>query len=158
MSALTNGSAPSPAAPQLPFTLPPAGEVTFASAAIVKRRRLSYGKNGILELAGTRLLFVTGNPSTSWELALTDIEHLKKPWYGLGSYLTFDVAGSYYALAFGRRGPDLASITGASDLAIRYGGTAGTVAGLSGDAVAMAELAAGAALGNAWFAHLGKHP
>jgi hypothetical protein len=138
----------------LPFELPSSDEVRFSSAAIVKRRKLSYGKKGILLLAGDRLIFITDDPTTTWEIAVPDIAHLKSPWYGMGSYLTFDVNGAYYAFAFGQRGA-IVSLESGSSLAARFGGIAGAGLGLAGDAVAVSKMVKGAALGGEWLSWLG---
>jgi hypothetical protein len=124
------------------FATPSAKDVRFASAAIVKRRKTSYGKNGILLLTDGNLTFVTADPALRWEVARSDIAHLKKPWYGMGSYLTFSVKGAYYALAFGRGGPGP--------------GFAGAGLGLAGDVLAISALAKGAGLGSRWFSLLNQ--
>jgi hypothetical protein len=130
--------------PVLPssFAAPSAKDVRFASAAIVKRRKTSYGKNGILLLTDDNLTFVTADPALRWQVARSDIAHLKKPWYGMGSYLTFTVKGAYYALAFGRGGPGP--------------GIAGAGPGVVGDIVAISALAKGAGLGARWFSFLSQ--
>lgn len=138
----------------LPFEVPTPAEVTFASPAIVKRRTMSYGKPGALLLSAGRLTFLTADPATSWQVPVADIARLRRPWYGMGSYLTFRVSGAYYAFAFGRRGLDLGRITSVSGLAIRYGGGVGTGVGLVGDAIALSALADGARLGGEWFTRL----
>jgi len=138
----------------LGFDVPAASDVRYASEAIVKRTKSSYGKNGLLLLTADRLVFLTGEAATSWSLPLSAIAHLKKPWYGMGSYLTFDVNGAYYAFAFGRKGGQLASISSGSGLAIRHGGAVGVGAGLAGDAVAISMLSKGAALGKQWYSLL----
>jgi hypothetical protein len=140
----------------LGFDVPAASEVRYASEAIVKRTKSSYGKNGLLLLTADRLVFLTGEAATSWSLPLSAIAHLKKPWYGMGSYLTFDVNGAYYACAFGRKSGQLASISSSSGLAIRYGGAAGVAAGVAGDAVAISVISKGAAIGKQWYSLL--HP
>jgi len=88
----------------LPFEIPSTTDVKFASPVTVKRRKMSYGKAGVMMLTDDRLTFVTGHPQTSWQIGRTDVADLKRPWYGMGSYLTFDVKGAYYALAFGNEG------------------------------------------------------
>jgi hypothetical protein len=160
------GAAPAPTAPsaaaigssaagargsRLSFDPPAASEVTFASPAIVKRRKMSYGKPGVLMLSADRLTFVTADAATSWQVPVAGISRLKKPWYGMGSYVTCTVAGAYYAFAFGRRGPSLAGITSASGLAVRFGGAAGVGAGIAGDAIAVSAIVSGAHLGGQWF-------
>jgi hypothetical protein len=140
----------------LPFELPSPDEVRFASGAIVKRRKRSYGKNGILLLADGRLVFVTNDAGSCWEIALSDIDRLRKPWYGMGSYLTFEVKGEYYALAFGRGGIDAATVASASSLAAQWGGTVGAGASFAGDAVVLSKLASSANLGKQWFSQLDK--
>jgi hypothetical protein len=82
---------PSTRVPGLSFELPAPEEVSRASEAVVKTRKLSYGKKGILVLARNRLLFGTGDPSTSWELPASHITNVTRPWYGMGSYVTFKV-------------------------------------------------------------------
>ncbi len=137
-----------------PFDVPTRAEVRFASPAIVKRRKMSYGKPGVLMLTAGRLTFVTVDPTTSWQVAVGDVTRLRRPWYGMGSYLTCEISGTYCAFAFGRRGPDLGALTSASGLAIRYGGAVGAGAGLAGDAIALSSIADGARLGGAWFDRL----
>jgi hypothetical protein len=142
----------------LPFDLPPSGQVRFASGAIVKRKKMSYGKPGVLMLSADRLTFVTATASTSWDIPLDRISRLKKPWYGMSSYLTCEADGAYCAFAFGRRGMNLAGITSASGLAIRFGGAAGVGLGVAGDAVAVSAIVDGARLGGEWFRLLGARP
>jgi hypothetical protein len=132
----------------------PADQVRFASPATVKRvKRLygkgAYGKQGILALTDRSLIFMTAS-AIEWEVARASIAHLKKPWYGMGSYITFDVDGSFYALAFGQRS-GTSSLVSTSDLAIRYGGAIGAQAGAIGDALAVAKLRGAAQLGAQWF-------
>jgi hypothetical protein len=130
-----------PPAPRFPFAVPEAGEVTFASEAIVKRTKKSYGKNGLLMMTRDSLVFLTSEAANSWSIPLPEITKVKKPWYGMGSYLTIDVNGAYYAFAFGQR-------PGRS--------VAGSLAGfgLAGDAIAASALHKGAKLGSEWFSRL----
>jgi len=117
-----------------------AAQPTFSSPAVVKRRSLSYGTRGILALTGNRLAFTAGDPAKSWEIAVSDIANLKKPWYGMGSYMTFRVNGQHYALAFGARGSTLATIP--DDAA--------------GDAIKVEAMAEGASIGRHWFSLLSR--
>ncbi|HUB76823.1 MAG TPA: hypothetical protein VL977_07190, partial [Solirubrobacteraceae bacterium] len=94
--------------------------VLFASPAVVKRRRTSYGKPGILAATPAKLVFVAHESGASWQLDRAAIVRLRKPWYGLGSYITFQAHGEYYALALGRRGPSPA--LGSADVARALGG------------------------------------
>jgi hypothetical protein len=121
------------------FSTPSANDVRFASAAIVKRRKASYGKNGLLLLTDSNLTFLTVDAALRWQVARSDVAHLKKPWYGMGSYLTFNVKGAYYALVFGRGGAGP--------------GMAGAGLGWAGGAVAIAK---GAGLGARWFSLLSQ--
>jgi oligopeptide/dipeptide ABC transporter ATP-binding protein len=148
-------ASPIPAA-GLPFAPPDPGDVVFASPAIVKRVKWSYGKSGFLMLTPDRLTFVTGNPETSWQVALSEITRLKRPWYGLGSYVTCEVAGAYYAFAFGKRRRALVpSVSSASDLAIRFGGGLVRAAGFAGNIWAIGYIRRAARVGGEWFTRLG---
>jgi hypothetical protein len=135
-----------------PATVASESKVIYASSATVKRKKMSYGKTGILALTTNTLVFYASDPSLSWEIPTASIGHLKKPWYGMGSYLTFDVNGAYYALAFGRRGPSVPASAGG--LAMRAGGVAGVGAGLFADAVAVSQLRAAAGVGGQWWTQL----
>jgi hypothetical protein len=75
----------------------------------------------------------------------------------MGSYITFEVNGEPYALAFGaRRG--IAELGSASDLAAEYGGGAGAAGGLIGDVIAVALSRRAARLGRQWFGLLSDRP
>jgi hypothetical protein len=150
---MTSQNAPT-RVPGLPFELPSPEEVTRASEAVVKTRKLSYGKKGILVLAGNRLLFGTGDPKTSWELAASAITDVKRPWYGMGSYLTFKANGKAYAIAF-RDANDINALVSGSYLSARFGGTAGAGLGMAGDAVVVAKMVQGATLAADWASVLG---
>jgi hypothetical protein len=127
----------------------PEEPVRFASPVTVKRTKKSYGVRGILALTDSDLIFLTAEPkkSSNWVLPRTAIAKVRKPWYGMGSYLTFEGAGAYYALAFGQRGPN--TLVNLSDLSITAGGI-GVPAGILGDAVAVSKLRQSAKLGNEW--------
>jgi hypothetical protein len=127
--------------------------VRLASWVTVKRtKRLygqgAYGTRGILALTDTKLVFLAGG-QTQWELERAKIANLKRPRWAIGSYLTFEVNGSFYGVAFGGKG--LPSLVSGSDLAIRFGGTVGAGAGLLGDAVALAGMHSTAKLTRRWF-------
>ena len=124
--------------------------VRFASPVTVKRTKKSYGVRGILALTDSNLIFLTAEPKKSgnWVLPRSSIAKVRKPWYGMGSYLTFEGNGAYYALAFGRE-KGTTAIVSASDLSIRAGG-AGLPLGIIGDAMAVSRMRQSAKLGNEW--------
>ena len=131
-----------------------ASEIGFASWSTVRRNARPYGKGaygvqGLLALSRAKLLFAAAG-GVEWELERTSITAVKRPWYGMGSYVTFTAGVDHYALAFGRRrgAIELASM---SDLAARYGAAAGAAGGLVGDAAAVALMREGARLGRRWF-------
>ncbi len=132
----------------------PAGEVTFASPATVRRNagligKGAYGTRGLLALRGTKLVF-SGPEGVAWEVELTAVSAVKRPRWALGSYVTFAANGDRYALAFGdRRGAVAAASAG--DLAQRAGGALGEAGGLVGDAVAIAKIRGAADLARHWF-------
>jgi hypothetical protein len=135
---------------------PPSGDgetakepVRFASPVTVKRTKKSYGVRGILALTDSSLIFLTAQPkkSSNWVLPRTSIAKVRKPWYGMGSYLTFEGAGAYYALAFGRNGTT--TLVSASDLSVMAGGV-GIPLGIIGDAMAVSRMRQSAKLGNEW--------
>jgi hypothetical protein len=125
----------------------------LASWVTVKRTKRmwgqgAYGTRGILALTDQQLVFVSGG-QTQWEIDRVKIANLKRPRWALGSYLTFGVDGAFYGVAFGGRG--LPSVVSGSDLAIRFGGTAGAGAGALGDAVAVAAMVSTAKRCRQWF-------
>jgi hypothetical protein len=127
--------------------------VRLSSWVTVKRTKRMYGQGaygtrGILALTDTKLVFLAGG-QTQWELDRTKIDNLKRPRWAIGSYLTFEVNGAFYGVAFGGKG--LPSLVSGSDLAIRFGGTAGAGAGALGDAVAVAGMHSTAKLTRRWF-------
>jgi hypothetical protein len=130
-----------PHAPRFPFEVPEAGEVTFASDAIVKRTKKSYGTNGLLLLTRDNLVFLTTEVANSWSIPLPEITKVRKPWYGMGSYLTIDVKGAYYAFAFGQRPAR---------------SVAGSLAGfgVAGNAIVASAMYKGAKLGSEWCSRL----
>jgi oligopeptide/dipeptide ABC transporter ATP-binding protein len=134
-------------------TATPRSEVTFASWATVRRNRGAvgkgaYGSRGILALSDATVTFIVSG-TIRWEIERAKINAVKRPWYGLGSYLTLEAGGDRYALAFGdRRGTvEIASL---SDLAVTAGGAAAP-GGLVGDALAVTRLRKAARLGRQWF-------
>jgi peptide/nickel transport system ATP-binding protein len=132
----------------------PGEEVTFASWATVRRNRRvfgkgAYGTRGVLALSDEKLVF-TASGSIQWEIERTAITAVTRPWYGIGSYITFEVNGDHYALAFGaRRG--MVALGSASDLAAEYGGTAGAGGGLIGIVIGVALIRRASRLGRQWF-------
>jgi oligopeptide/dipeptide ABC transporter ATP-binding protein len=132
----------------------PGEEVTFASWATVRRNRRvfgkgAYGTRGVLALSDEKLVF-TASGSIQWEIERTAITAVTRPWYGIGSYITFEVNGDHYALAFGaRRG--MVALGSASDLAAEYGGTAGAGEGLIGAVIGVALIRRASRLGRQWF-------
>lgn len=132
--------------------VPTEDQVRFASPVVVKRTKTSYGKAGILILTDSKLVFAASEPAYNWEIARTSITDLKKPWYGMGSYMTFKVNGDYYALAFGKRGPNVPASVG--NLALRYGGSIGLQTAAVADAMAVAQLRDAAKIGGAWWQRL----
>jgi hypothetical protein len=131
----------------------PAETVRLASWVTVKRTKRmygdgAYGTRGILALTDTKLVFLAGG-RTQWELDRADIANLKRPRWAIGSYLTFEVNGAFYGVAFGGKG--LPSLVSGSDLAIRFGGSVGAGAGVFGDALAVAGMHSTAKLTQRWF-------
>lgn len=126
-------------------------EVKFASFVKVSRKRFGeYGTPGVLALtAADKLIFMTSKPSKRWEIARSSVASVKRPWWGMGSLVTFSASGAYYALAFSRGGP--VALTSASDVTIRFGGAIGTQAGIVADALAVAQMRATAKVGRQWF-------
>jgi hypothetical protein len=133
--------------------------VRLASWITLKRTKRLYGQGasgtrGILALTDTKLVFLSGG-RTQWELDRVNITNLRRPRWAVGSYLTFEVNDAFYGLAFGGRG--LPSLVSGSDLAIRFGGTAGAGAGVLGDAVAVARMLSTAKLSQQWFDLLSRN-
>jgi hypothetical protein len=125
----------------------------LASWVTVKRTKRvwgqgAYGTRGILALTDKKLIFLSGG-QTQWELDRANIANVKRPRWALGSYLTFEVNGAFYGVAFGGRG--LPSVVSGSDLAIRFGGAVGAGAGAFGDAVAVAAMVSTAKRCRHWF-------
>jgi hypothetical protein len=125
----------------------------LASWVTVKRTKRmfgqgAYGMRGIIVLTDTKLVFLAGG-QTEWEIDRANIANVKRPRWALGSYLTFEVNGAFYGVAFGGRG--LPSTVSSSDLAIRYGGSVGAGAGILGDAVAVAAMVSTAKRCRQWF-------
>ena len=130
----------------------PAETVRLSSWVTVKRTERMYGQGaygtrGILALTDTKLVFLTGG-QTQWELDRATIDNLKRPRWAIGSYLTFEVNGAFYGVAFGGKG--LPSLVSGSDLAIRVA-AAGAGAGALGDAVAVAGMHSTTKLTQRWF-------
>jgi oligopeptide/dipeptide ABC transporter ATP-binding protein len=133
-----------------------AGEtaVTLASWATVRRNarvygKGAYGKQGVLALSDATLTFTVAG-SVEWEIDRSAITAVRRPWYGMGSYVTLDAGGDHYALAFGRR-RGVVALASASELAARTAGPAGVAAGVAGDAVAVVGIRRAARLGREWF-------
>ena len=126
------------------------GEVKFASFVKVSRKRFGeYGTPGVLALTADKLIFMTSKPSKRWEIARSSVTGVKRPWWGMGSLVTFNASAAYYALAFGKGGP--VALTSASDVAVRFGGAMGVQASIVGDALAVAQMRATAKVGREWF-------
>jgi oligopeptide/dipeptide ABC transporter ATP-binding protein len=129
-------------------------ELRFASRATVRRTRRLYGKGaygtrGVLALSDDKLYF-TASGSVQWEIERTAITAVRRPWYGLGSYITFEANGEPYAAAFGaRRG--IVELGSASDLAAEYGGGAGAAGGPIGAVIGVFLIRRAARLGWQWF-------
>src|SRR5580658_10334766 len=86
----------------------PAETVRIASWVTVKRTKRMYGQGaygtrGILALTDSKLVFLAGG-QTQWELDRGKIQSLKRPRWAIGSYLTFEVNGAFYGVAFGGKG------------------------------------------------------
>jgi hypothetical protein len=155
------GGEPVPPAPKAAspyrFELPAAAEVELASITNVTRKRIgSYGNQGVLLLSPGKLTFITRDNAACWQLALRDIDDLKRPRYGMGSLVTCTVGGAFYAFVFKGDAIDLPSLTAASGLALRFGGAAGGAIGIAGEVVAVSKMASRAKLGARWFALLGR--
>ena len=75
-------------------------------------------------LARDRLLFATGDPATSWEARASEVANVKRPWYGIGTYVRFTVNGKGYGIAF-RDAADIAPQLTGSYLAESFEGVAG---------------------------------
>jgi peptide/nickel transport system ATP-binding protein len=136
-------------------------EVRFASWATVSRGRRvcgrgAYRTRGVLALSDERLVF-TASGAIQWEIERTAIAAVRRRWYGMGSYIIFEVNGDRYALAFGARRGTVA-LASASELAADYGGAAGAAGGLIGDVIALARIRRAARLGRQWFDLLSDSP
>jgi hypothetical protein len=130
-----------------------ADAATLASWVTVKRTKRmwgqgAYGKRGILALTDEKLIFLSGG-QTQWEIDRVNIANVKRPRWALGSYVTFEVKGAFYGVAFAGRG--LPSVVSGSDLAIRFGGAVGAGAGILGDTVAVAAMVSTAKRCQQWF-------
>ncbi len=132
----------------LPFDLPGERELKLASPATVKRRKTSYGDAGILMLTTDRLVFVTDKLEKCWSLQRSEIARIKRPWYGMGTYVTFTGRGEYYALAFAEDAVDTSRISSIPDAL----GDSAATAGLQ--AVAVAKGFRAASTGGEWYAAL----
>ncbi len=127
--------------------------VRLASWVTVKRTKRFigegvYGKRGILALTDTTLVFLASG-RTAWEIERANIANVKRPWWAMGGYVTFEVSGAFYGVSFGGRG--LPSLVSGSDLAVRFGGVAGAGAGILGDAVAVVAMRRTANTSREWF-------
>ncbi|HEX4034795.1 MAG TPA: hypothetical protein VHX66_10155 [Solirubrobacteraceae bacterium] len=109
----------------------------------------AYGKRGIVALTDTRLFFFSQG-SSGWEFKRSDITNVKKPWYGMGTYVSFEVRGAYYGLSFDNR----SAVTAGAIGSVAFDAGAVGMAVLS-DAVAVARLRRAAHSGAEWFAALG---
>jgi hypothetical protein len=132
--------------------------VRLASWVTLKRTKSvmgsgAYGTRGIVVLTDTKLIFLAAG-RTAWEIERAKIANVKRPRWAVGSYVTFDVGGSFYGLAFGGRG--MPSLVSASDLAIRFGGTLGVATGVFGDAVAVAAMRKTSKVTKQWFEQLSQ--
>jgi hypothetical protein len=107
-----------------------------------------YGKRGILALTDTTLVFLASG-RTAWEIERANIANVKRPWWAMGGYVTFEVSGAFYGVSFGGRG--LPSLVSGSDLAVRFGGVAGAGAGILGDAAAVVAMRRTANTSREWF-------
>lgn len=130
----------------------------LASWVTLKRDKSLFGSGasgtrGIVALTDTKLIFMSSG-KTVWEIDKASIANVKRPRWAMGTYLTFEVNGAFYGLAFGGR--DLPSVVSGSDLAIRFGGAAGAGVGILGDAVAVARMSSTANATKQWFALLSR--
>jgi hypothetical protein len=133
-------------------------QVRLAAWVTLKRTKKiigegAYGQRGILALTDTKLVFLASG-RTQWEIDRASITKLKRPRWAMGSYITFDVQGSFYGAAFGSRG--LPSLVSGSDLAIRFGGALGAATGVVGDVVAVGSMVKTANTARAWFDALSR--
>ena len=133
-------------------TKAPEEAVRLASVVTLKRTssvspfaKGAYGTNGIIALTDTRLIFMQRG-AIAWELKRSEIANVKKPWYGMGTYVTFDVNGSFYGLAFNQRSTD--ALASAGGLAVSAGAVG---AGVVADAMAVARLRGATKAGKQWF-------
>lgn len=117
--------------------------VRFASAVTVKRTKSvspfakgAYGEGGVLALTDTSLIFIRGG-AIDWRISRDQLANVKKPWYGIGSYVTFDVDGAFYGLAFGRGMVTAPASAGAAAIVV--------------DALVAARLHGAVKLGGRWF-------
>jgi hypothetical protein len=129
--------------------------IRFASVVTVKRTKSvspfadgAYGTTGILALSDANLIFVRRG-AVDWRIPRDAITSVKKPWYGIGTYVTFEVDGAFYGLAFNQRSTDnLASV---GQLGVASGGVAGVGVGIAADALAASRLHGSVKLGSRWF-------
>jgi hypothetical protein len=129
----------------LPFELPAEREIRLASPTTVKRTKMSYGDGGILMLTSDRLLFVTQEAKKCWSLPLSEITDVARPSYGLGTYVTFEGRGEYYALAFAEDAVDAARLSSISDA---FGPSS---AGTTLKALSVAGVFSAASSGGEWY-------
>jgi oligopeptide/dipeptide ABC transporter ATP-binding protein len=127
-------------------------ETVLASPSTVKRTRRVYGKgaygtHGILSLTASKLAFTVAG-RTEWEIDRAAVTRVRRPWYGMGSYLTLEANGDFYALAFGRR-RSASALASAGGLAARDG-AAGAGAGLAAEVLAVWRVRRAAQLGRRW--------
>jgi hypothetical protein len=127
--------------------------IRFAAVVTVKRTKsvspFANGTTGILALSDTSLILVRRG-AVDWRIPRDAITSVKKPWYGIGTYVTFEVDGAFYGLAFNQRSTDNLASVGQLGLA------AGGVPGIAADALAAARLHGSVKLGSGWFELLGS--
>jgi hypothetical protein len=133
-------------------TKAPEEAVRLASVVIVKRTKSvspfaqgAYGTNGVIALTDTRLIFMQRG-AVAWEIQRSEIANVKKPWYGMGTYVTFEVKGAFYGLAFNQRSTD--ALASAASLAVDAGALG---LGMVADAMAVARLRGATKAGKQWF-------
>jgi hypothetical protein len=145
-------------AEQQPQADAPDEPIRFASVVTVKRTKSvspfakgAYGDKGILALSDATLIFIRRG-AVDWRIPRGAITSVKKPWYGIGTYVTFEVDGAFYGLAFNQRSTD--NLASAGQLGFAAGGVAGVGTGIAADALAAARLHGSVKLGAKWFALL----
>jgi hypothetical protein len=133
--------------------------VRFASGVTVKRTKSvspfakgAYGTTGILALSDASLIFIRRG-AVDWRIPRDAITSVRKPWYTIGTYVTFEMDEAFYGLAFNQRSTDnLAAVGG---LGFAAGGVAGAGVGIAADALAAARLHGSVKVGSRWFELLG---